>query len=65
MVHTEDVNAHYERAKQRGAKILGEPTDHPYGECQYAVEDFAGHRWKFPNSSDVAPEEWGGTSAQL
>lgn len=66
MVRIENVNAHYERVKQRGAKILREPDDHPYGERQYAVEDFAGHRWKFSQTiADVAPEEWGGTSGRL
>jgi uncharacterized glyoxalase superfamily protein PhnB len=66
MVRVENVNAHHERSKQRGARILREPEDYPYGERQYSVADFAGHRWKFSQSiADVAPEEWGGTSGQL
>jgi uncharacterized glyoxalase superfamily protein PhnB len=63
MVRVEDVDAHYERAKQRGARIAEPPTDFPYGERQYTVEDFAGRVWKFSQSiADVAPEDWGGTS---
>jgi len=66
LVRVENVNAHYERAKQRGARLLREPEDYPYGERQYSVEDFAGHRWKFSQTiADVAPEEWGGASGQL
>ena len=63
MVRVEDVNGHYERAKQRGARILRPPADFPYGERQYTVEDFAGRTWTFSQSiADVAPEDWGGTS---
>src|SRR5262249_566115 len=66
MVRVDDIDGHHERAKQRGAKILGAPTSYPYGERQYSVEDFAGHRWTFSQSiADVAPEEWGGKSGQL
>jgi uncharacterized glyoxalase superfamily protein PhnB len=63
MVRVEDVVGHYERARQRGARIVESPTDFPYGERQYTVEDFAGRVWKFSQSiADVAPEDWGGTS---
>jgi uncharacterized glyoxalase superfamily protein PhnB len=66
MVRVEDVDAHYEHAKKCGARILHPPTDYPYGERQYEVEDLAGRRWSFSQSiADVAPEEWGGTSRHL
>ena len=66
MVRVEDADAHCERARQHGARILRAPTDFPYGERQYNAEDFAGHRWNFTQSvADVAPEQWGGTSGQL
>jgi uncharacterized glyoxalase superfamily protein PhnB len=61
MVRVEDVNAHCERAREHGARILEEPIDFPYGERQYAAEDPAGHRWTFSETlADVAPEDWGG-----
>ncbi|WP_034625709.1 VOC family protein [Cellulomonas cellasea] len=61
MVRVEDVDAHCERARSHGAQVLLEPTDHPYGERQYTVEDLAGHQWTFTQTTaDVAPEEWGG-----
>ena len=66
MVRVEDVNRHHERAKQRGARILGAPTDHPYGERQYTVQDPGGHHWTFSQSiADVDPETWGGTPVDL
>jgi uncharacterized glyoxalase superfamily protein PhnB len=66
MVRVADVDSHHERAAKNGAKILQTPTDHPYGERQYAAQDPAGHRWKFSQSiADVAPESWGGTSVNL
>jgi uncharacterized glyoxalase superfamily protein PhnB len=66
MVRVDDVNAHYDRARRSGAKILREPADYPYGERQYNVEDLAGHRWCFSQSiADVDPREWGGTPGEL
>jgi uncharacterized glyoxalase superfamily protein PhnB len=63
MVRVDDVDAHFERSRARGARILDEPTDFPYGERQYNVEDLAGHRWTFSQTiADVAPEDWGGSS---
>jgi uncharacterized glyoxalase superfamily protein PhnB len=60
-VRVDDVNAHCERARARGAGILMEPTDFEYGERQYAAEDPAGHQWTFTETlRDVEPEDWGG-----
>jgi len=64
MVRVEDANRHHEHARQRGARILQPPADHPYGERQYTAEDLAGRQWSFSQSiADVAPEEWGGRSS--
>ena len=66
MVRVENIDAHYERAKRSGGKIIREPRDYPYGERQYNVEDFAGHHWCFSQSiADVDPRDWGGTPAEL
>lgn len=65
-VRIEDCNGHCERARQNGAMILSEPTDHPYGERQYNAQDFYGHRWDFTETiRDVAPEEWSGGEFHL
>jgi uncharacterized glyoxalase superfamily protein PhnB len=64
MVRVADVNSHYENAKKHLAKILQEPTDFPYGERQYNVEDLGGYIWTFSQSiADLTPEDWGGVSA--
>ena len=63
LVRVDNADAHYDRARQRGAKILEPPKDFPYGERQYVAEDLGGHHWGFSESiADLAPEEWGGTS---
>jgi uncharacterized glyoxalase superfamily protein PhnB len=62
LVHVENVDRHYEHAKQCGARILQSPTTYPFGERQYTAEDLDGHRWTFSQSiADVKPEEWGAT----
>jgi uncharacterized glyoxalase superfamily protein PhnB len=62
MVRVDDVDSHYERAQAHGARILQAPTDFPYGERQYGVEDPGGHVWTFSQTiADITPEEWGGT----
>jgi uncharacterized glyoxalase superfamily protein PhnB len=64
VVRVDAAAAHCERARAHGARILMEPTDFEYGERQYSAEDPAGHRWTFSETlRDVAPEEWGGTTA--
>ena len=66
MMRVADVDRHFDHARARGARIIREPADQPYGERQYTVEDVGGHQWTFSQSiADVAPEEWGGESGQL
>jgi uncharacterized glyoxalase superfamily protein PhnB len=63
LVRVEDARGHCEHARAHGAQILAEPADHAYGERQYNAEDPWGHQWTFSQTlTDVAPEEWGGTS---
>ena len=62
MVRVSDVNNHHARSAQLGARILSPPTDYPYGERQYTVEDLCGHRWVFSQTvQDIDPSDWGGT----
>jgi uncharacterized glyoxalase superfamily protein PhnB len=66
LIRVPDADAHYSRAKDRGARITQDPVTHPYGERQYNVEDFAGYSWTFSQSvSDVHPGDWGGTAELL
>lgn len=63
MVKVDDVDAHHDRARRHGARILAPPTDYPYGEREYSAEDLEGHRWTFTQAiADLLPEDWGGTS---
>lgn len=65
LVAVDDVRAHCERARRAGAEILQQPTDMPFGERQYTAKDHAGHWWTFTESiADVAPEDWGATTAR-
>lgn len=66
MVRVEDLDRHHEHAIQRGARVLLPPADHPYGERQYRVEDFAGHQWTFSQSIvDADPQKLGFTIGHL
>jgi uncharacterized glyoxalase superfamily protein PhnB len=61
MVRVTDVDKHYERAGQAGARIVNSPADYPYGERQYTALDLAGHVWTFSQTiGDVDPAGWGG-----
>jgi uncharacterized glyoxalase superfamily protein PhnB len=46
-VYVADVDAHYERARARGARFDSEPKDMPYGQREYGLTDPEGHRWWF------------------
>src|SRR5215471_11934819 len=60
IVHVQDVDEHFERARKAGAHIVRPPVNMPFGERQYTAEDPGGHRWTFSQSiADVAPETWG------
>jgi uncharacterized glyoxalase superfamily protein PhnB len=64
-VPVEDVDAHYKRARQFGARIVSAPRTCEFGERQYSVEDLAGYRWTFSQPvADVSPEEWGAIVAK-
>ena len=61
-VYVEDVDAHFERAREVGAEIVSEPQDREYGDRRYDVKDPEGHLWSFAQHvRDVTPEEWGAT----
>jgi uncharacterized glyoxalase superfamily protein PhnB len=63
MLRVDDVQAHRDRAKARGALVVMEPTEFPYGERQCTIQDPWGHLWTLSETiADVAPEEWGGVT---
>ncbi len=63
-VFVEDLEAHFQRAKSSGAKIVEDLHETEYGELQYGAEDLDGHHWLFSrHAHDRSPEEWGATVA--
>ncbi len=64
-IFVEDVEAHFDRAKAAGARIIEELNETVYGELQYAALDLDGHHWLFSrHARDLSPDEWGATMAQ-
>jgi uncharacterized glyoxalase superfamily protein PhnB len=60
LVAVEDVDAHCEHAKSRGARIIQPLEDMPFGTRHYTAADPAGHWWTFSqNVADVHPSAWG------
>jgi PhnB protein len=58
-VYVDDVDKHFERAKEAGATILSQPEDQAYGDRTYSTEDPEGHRWTFAqHTQDLDPENW-------
>jgi uncharacterized glyoxalase superfamily protein PhnB len=49
LVHilVDNADAHYERAKAAGARIIEEPNDLPFGHRRYGCVDPQGHEWYF------------------
>ena len=65
LVHVDDVDAHFDRVKRFGARIVRPPSDMPFGERMYTTVDLAGHWWTFSQHiADVTPEQWGAISAR-
>lgn len=50
----DDVDGHWQRARDTGAVVIGEPTDQDYGERVYRAVDPEGHRWIFATPLDRA-----------
>jgi uncharacterized glyoxalase superfamily protein PhnB len=66
LVRVENADAHCERARANGARILREPKTAEFGERQYTAEDLAGHQWTFSQTvADVDPAEWGAIVGDL
>jgi PhnB protein len=56
-VYIDDVDRHFERIKEAGAKITEEPTDKFYGDRSYGCEDPEGHQWWFATHVKEVPME--------
>jgi PhnB protein len=57
-VYVDDVDAHYENARETGATIIREPADQFWGDRNYGAEDPEGHGWYFATKvRDMSEEE--------
>jgi uncharacterized glyoxalase superfamily protein PhnB len=57
--HGGDIDAHCERARKAGARILQEPETQFYGDRAYRAVDPEGHIWTFGQTVQVlTPEQW-------
>jgi len=58
VVHVEDVDAHFARARDAGAVIDRVPDDQPYGQREYGARDLEGHHWWFatPTTAPALPD---------
>jgi PhnB protein len=57
-VYVDDVDKHFEHAKNAGAKIFREVQDQFYGDRNYGAEDPEGHQWYFAQHiRDVSLED--------
>lgn len=55
-VYVDDPDAHFERAKAAGAKVLAAPYDTDFGSREYYVLDLEGHPWTFGTFRPSADE---------
>ncbi len=61
-IFLEQVEEHYENARDANAEIVEEPHETVYGEFQYAALDLDGHHWVFSrHARDLSPDAWGAT----
>lgn len=56
-VYVDDVNAHHDRARAEGARIVQVLADHFWGDRTYEVLDLEGHRWRFHQKLHEPPAE--------
>jgi uncharacterized glyoxalase superfamily protein PhnB len=55
----DDIDAHCERARKAGARIIAEPETQFYGDRTYRCKDPEGHIWTVGQTvASSTPEEW-------
>jgi uncharacterized glyoxalase superfamily protein PhnB len=60
---TGDIDAHCERARDAGARVVAEPETQFYGDRTYRALDPEGHMWTFGQTvKAMTPEEWDAAS---
>ena len=58
-IYVPDVDAHYERARAAGARVVQGLRDQFWGDRTYECLDLEGHRWRFHQKVREVPQsEW-------
>ena len=57
MVYVDDIDLHFERARDNGAEIVAVPTDQYWGDRRYEAKDIEGHLWFFHERTKDIPRE--------
>ena len=58
-VYVDDVDRHFDRAKEQGATIASEPQDGFWGGRAYRVVDHEGNRWEISQRDrDLSADRW-------
>ncbi len=57
MVYVDNVDEHFETAKNNGAHIVSEPADQYWGDRRYEAKDIEGHLWFFHQRTRDVPRE--------
>lgn len=65
-LYVDDVDKHYQVAKEAGATIIEELSDKFYGDRTYTAEDPEGQQWSFgQHTRDVPEDELAAAAAQF
>lgn len=58
IVYVDNIDHHYQIAKDNGAHIISEPSDQYWGDRRYEASDLEGHVWSFhERTRDVSRAE--------
>lgn len=65
-VYVQDVEQHFQQARDGGATILSDLEDAFYGDRRYGAADLEGHHWYFAQKlRELKPDEWNPTAEDL
>ena len=56
IVYVDQIDAHFERARDAGAEIVSEPADQFWGDRRYEARDPEGHLWSFHEHTRDVPQ---------
>jgi uncharacterized glyoxalase superfamily protein PhnB len=58
-VYVDELQRHFEHAREAGATILADVEDTFYGDRRYGAADLEGHHWYFAEKvRQIAPGDW-------